>query len=451
MWNRILVFCIVAGAPFTYAGTLSVGFPLKISELAVALYLVKWAISKTTITLRYTFPGRGPLQLGSLLLVFAAVISFFLAFAANSDGNLQQAAIATRFGVVVDAALKVIYLLMAVCLLWALSGDRSVTYPQLARYWVYGALLSAAYGLISSLAIKAGIVTLLLPGHEVLIYNSWGGLRQATFLEGNYAGCYFVISVFASMALWKYQYRSIALSGIMASLLGIGLTESTAAVISLFIGLFVFVGLLSIRRGHTLAAIFLVVLILPLLALFSRSSYYERVVIGKIGDNSGLASQSKQERLIFIEAGIEMWKISPLFGVGPSNYANIFPSVADTRGLGGSTDGDVGRLISNNVYIEVLSEFGALGFCGIMFLIFGLLWSLWKYSKFDFNIHIYVSSLIAVLVYWVAFPAVIMLFVWMYFAICLHSVRCPSSSLILNNQTIQFEKNKNKIREANFI
>ncbi|MBV7338104.1 O-antigen ligase family protein [Chloroflexi bacterium TSY] len=72
------------------------------------------------------------------------------------------------------------------------------------------------------------------------------------------------------------------------------------------------------------------------------------------------------ERLAHWQAALQMWESSPWFGIGPGNYAAIYPAIIQSNPILLQWEEPLGH--AHNIYLNVLAETGLVGF-GI-FLIF---------------------------------------------------------------------------------
>lgn len=79
------------------------------------------------------------------------------------------------------------------------------------------------------------------------------------------------------------------------------------------------------------------------------------------------------ERIAHWVAALRMWEQAPWLGVGPGNYATVYPTVRLPR-----WEGALGH--AHNIYLNVLAETGVLGLAAYLLLWGGAI--LWTWRKF---------------------------------------------------------------------
>lgn len=103
--------------------------------------------------------------------------------------------------------------------------------------------------------------------------------------------------------------------------------------------------------------IFLIGIII--VAIAAPSYYWERVYTLVSKEEVG-QSQSLYHRYDLLIKGFELWKTNPIIGVGPGNFNEAFVSsdLGYTQELSQKTT----TIVAHNMYIEILAEFGIIGF-----------------------------------------------------------------------------------------
>ena len=127
--------------------------------------------------------------------------------------------------------------------------------------------------------------------------------------------------------------------------------------------------------------------------------------------------QSLAVRLNLILTGLFMWMEYPLFGVSLGGYGYYFDMYEWEHHLSSMSQARYDeKTIPNNVYIEVLSEIGALGAFAMVMLVRSLVRALaYPYESWTFSR----IAILCILTSFLAFPTFSINFIWAFLAIIL--------------------------------
>jgi O-antigen ligase len=396
-FRRGLVLLAIVTLPFTYALTVDLSFPLKIYEVALSLLLVT-----------YLLDLRLPLAPGSVVPIrrlawfaVAAAMLTLLRFAIPAEGS-SAGDFGMRFGPAGDAVAKLLHLTLGVLSFVIFTRAAYEDESRFLRAWRIGAIMAAGYSLYLFVSGLLGIDPLLLPGIKDPRYFSVAGrtfVRSGTFQEGNYLGLFLLVSV--GIALYeKRRFLSLLFS------LTVLLTFSTVNVLGLGL-LWTMVWFrahpgMSVSRRMLYITGGVIVLLVVGFALW-QAGYLQAVVLGKLGgDELG----SRVKRIAFAIAGLRMFADHPLVGVGISQFGYYYNAYQPLGVLGIA---ETVKLIPNNIYVELLSELGILGFL----LFAGFLTAVYVRLR-PRELATLRLTFITMLFVWVAFPTYTVMFLWAF-------------------------------------
>lgn len=394
------MFLAVATLPFTYALTVDLGFPLKIYEVTLGLVLVTYLLD---LRLPLAPDAVGPVRRLAWFAVAAGLLTL-VRFAIPAEGS-AVGDFGVRFGPVGDAMAKLLYLTLAILSFLLFTRYAYQHEAEYLRAWRIGAGVTAVYSLYLFAAGLLGFEPFLLPGIVDPKYFTVAGhsfVRSGTFNEGNILGLFMLLSV--GLALHEGR-RLVAVLFSLALLLAF----STVNVLGL--------GLLwttiwyrehsqmSVGRRLLYLAFGAMAILLVGFVLW-RAGYLQAVIVGKLsGDELG----SKIKRIAFVIAGLRMFADHPLLGVGISQFGYFYNSYQTLGVLG--IAGTV-KLIPNNIYIELLSELGIVGF--LLFTSFLVL----VYRRLRFpELTPLRLTFITMLFVLNAFPTYTVMFLWAFLAL----------------------------------
>jgi len=253
----------------------------------------------------------------------------------------------------------------------------------------------------------------LLPSVAPPQHVQFGNLtvfRSGTFEEGNFFGFYLVLSV-AVAEMVARRRAALFLSATVFT------TLSTISIASLaiFWSVVIWQRARTKRLPRRVALLLAGALLLSIIAAATLASPYGRtVIIGKmLSDEPG----SRLDRLDMAVAGIRMFIDNPVFGVGLAQYGFQYPAYRLTDIFDQFRSG---RVIPNNVYIELLAEQGVVGFA--LFSIFLL--KIWRRSHGPLR-----AGLVAMGLNFLAFPSFSVLFIWAFLALVVGHARQISTSI----------------------
>jgi hypothetical protein len=235
--------------------------------------------------------------------------------------------------------------------------------------------------------------------------------RSGTFLEGNFAGLYYLLSFFIALQLYNFRANFFVFLMIILSLVGIILTKSTAAILSLFLALLVRE---IIRPGRAIAKIKgILIYFISIGSIITALNFtiLDNSISEKLlGQESNRYTFSRVDRIDSAYAAIELFKKSPIIGSGLQSYGFLIGDASlETRFL--NYDYSF-RRIPNNIYAEILCELGLVG----SFLFGLLLIRFYRLIKNNAGYN-FTAALISIYFYWLAFPTYAMLYVWCFFGL----------------------------------
>lgn len=351
------MFIAVCAVPFQQALTVSVGFPLKISEIAGILAVVLYTTSERAGE-RRRYVGA-PLQWTLLALVYLSTTLWLIM------GPPRETALGYERGMNADMLLYFVYAALVIVLSW-FAGTR------LGPEWIERGLglavkLAAVWSLLQVVLYFAGATSVLrIVNANVQIGAAYGvGLpRNGPFLEGNYLGFFAGIALFvvlrrrdwwgvaAAAACLLYSQSTVALVGFVIGVLAVAVLRPAGRVV----GALAFVALVGI----------VVVSTVDVLAVYITRQLGK---LGLISDASLGASieYSLNNRTSSIQRAIDMSEVFPWLGVGPGRYGYWDDAFSDTAAALGN------RGIANNSYAQVLAEVGVVAVACFLGLILTLI------------------------------------------------------------------------------
>lgn len=392
--------------PFTQALTINIFFPLKISEIALVIlilfYVNKKTLSKDTI---WFFNNN--------LIISIVAILVTLSFIVNISWNYPYPAkvIPFRISRVGDSFIRLCYFYL--CLAAYFISFRLFTKNiKILEKWVLGAMIAAFYGWYLFLSSGLNLPYFKLPGMgdpQIL----GGFIRCSTFKEGNYFGLFLLLSASVAFYLKKMIQGWFLLFSVIVSM-------STISIISVFLFVFFFYRKKLLRLSVLIKVV--PVLIIAIL-LFMQTDLYQRYVYEKLFDSTKTLTQSnfsKVDRVITGKVAFYSGIENPFFGVGPANYGlhydyyNKYKKIVVNRNeyFDHFAQRKNERAIPNNVYLEVLSEYGVIAVVLFMLFLFLILTKAY-YLKED----AIVAGIFSIILSFNAFPSFIMLFIWVFLAI----------------------------------
>lgn len=230
--------------------------------------------------------------------------------------------------------------------------------------------------IIIRLLIFIGVLIIILGYIQYLFYPNLRNLYYlgwdehlyrlfSTFLDPNFAGAFFVLYFLFALNilidLLKKQARIFSLFvGIISffTLVAIFLTYSRSALLMLIIGLFIF---LFLKTKKTFAILIIVVFLLAT-TLLPKAYKTEGTNFFRIASSEARLDSAKQ--------AIEIFKESPIFGVGFNAYRYAKNRHGFTFGMWGKSHGDAG---TDNSFLFLLATTGIAGFVAYLYMWFKIL------------------------------------------------------------------------------
>lgn len=385
--------------PFTYALTINLGFPLKISEIALVTFILIFLVKI-----------RGDFAISKVFFIASLfVIVCFVSVAINLFWPYQYPLreYESRFGFQFDSILKFGYLILSYFTFVITTNVFKINQDKYIKYFLLGALLASVYSWYLFFSGLVGIREILLPGIEKAQYivMSFGlFVRSGTFVEGNHMGLF----LFLAMVLSFYSDRKKTGLYFFSSLLP---TFSSIALLTsiVFLSLYYFKNYYNSEHVYKLL-VFVLILCVSFMFLLSKDDF-RVMVISKFtpSDNlSNVGEISKVDRSNSAVVALKMGIENPILGVGLSNYGMHYDYFNDdARFIFANT-----KRIPNNIYAEIFSEVGIVGvllFAYLMFL-------LYRKTRYDQTGSLR-YGLIGFLLYCFAFPTFTILYIWVFFGL----------------------------------
>jgi len=400
--RRRLVLFAVLTLPFTLALTLNLRFPLKLYELALLAAGLTCLAQFRIPTLRLA-SGAGRW----VVLLVGWALAVLLLHVWLPPVGLSTSGFAARFGPLGDGIAKILYLLLS---LFGFLQIAERTYREehvVLRYWLIGAMAAAFYAWYLFGFSLVGRSPFLLPGidiPQVYTFGNFAVIRSGTFEEGNFLGLYLVMSTMLAL----YAKRPLVALFLAASVL-VSFSTVNFAALALLSAVLIWRGPARLSAGRKLAAVLAGILVLVGVgALLVGTGYVQSVLAEKlVGENL----ISRLERVVLALTGLNMFRDHPLTGVGISQYGYYY-NTYEALSLSGLSIFHLDKLIANNVYVELLSELGIIGFT----IFLGFLVRIWRNLQGHRALPLRLGFL-AMLLVWNAFPSYSVMFLWAYWGV----------------------------------
>lgn len=417
IWKKPVVLFFVLfliTLPFFNLEIINTGIPIKFSELLIVSILLIFFYRRSDIVLTSKVNSKAYLITLSIFSM-AVVISFIFGITHLTKFELYEI---SRINPSVDSVFKTLYIMVSCIVFFIVRAFLSINI-NLIKYYFIGVLFSS---LVSIYFFICGIFDISPQSFACIHYQfiNLGNthfIRNGTFLEGNFAGLYFLIALILAE---EFNQKKL----FVVILIAIASTFSTVAIACTLLFLF----FVTYRKPINIVYVTFMILLLLGINLKTDGFFFKEQFVDKISflklvtmPNSSLSTVTSValsgiERSEMINIGIQMFKQNMLFGVGPANYKYYFlvlrQNSNSTHQLD-SFDTNIKRpMISNNVYIELLAEYGLFGFLTFLSFLGLLAYNLYKNNSINL-----LAGLCVVLLYFVAYPSFSVFFLWVFFAI----------------------------------
>lgn len=406
----VLITCITL--PFTQGLTINIGWPLKIYEVILVGVLGLWIFGEFKIPLHHKLHK---IQKIALLFSVWLIISCVLNTIINFE-NIFFSTQASRFGPVGDMATKLIYALIVMLSFVVATQIATIHSKKMIDLWLIGALFSASYSWYCFIFSALGKTVLLLPGITKpqfinTIFGDIGIIRNGTFLEGNFAALYYILSLSLALHLNKPKIAAYIASAILTTVSTLGIVLTAIYLIYVFARWTLHLPIIK----QIIITLISVSTLIPVSIAVITSPIFQIIIIEKLTatTDSSPWALSREERLGQAYTGIKMFISNPITGVGLGQYGHRYEEYREhtavlTRDIGNK------KRIANNVYVELLAETGLFGLTIFLTILIAigkrLITSEHYHLKLGFS---------ALIVYFVAFPTFSVMFIWFFLAIVL--------------------------------
>lgn len=390
-WFQRFMLLSVVFMPFQYALTLSVGFPLKISEILAVLGIGTYVLG------RRSKPRRMDVAAGAALFLAVATVLSAIVNLTPTESGLR--AVGYERGFQTDLLLYSGYAFLALSF-WAVL--RRVERHKIVRATVLSIWLCGVAVLLqwaSSITGNTFIIGLL--GFRTLgVDGTVETLRSGPFLEGQHLG------FFAGAAILVALYNRSYPAAVVAALC-ILFSQSTTAYAGIAAGVALIVVL---KFSKVVVPLIVAALVGVLVLLFSDSlrntlgRQLAKIGFTEFAPDYQFATTSLNQRGVKTEISFDMSRDNPLFGVGPGRYGAFFDQYVNGRQLPWIYSTDQTRPIAENAYAHVAAELGYCALIAFCLLILCLIWRNRRTSPVLVMVAIFVALGVATQSSWTFLP-----------------------------------------------
>jgi tetratricopeptide (TPR) repeat protein len=357
-----------ASQPINLSGSV---YSLSISAVLIFSLLswFVWSLCSKKFYYRFT-----AIEIGLCLLILAAVAAGFTA--ANKRAAITDAACliapplcAVLLVQILDSQSKIKLLLAVIAALGVVSAYQCADQFFVSNQVMIDQYEQAPRTILEPLGIQAGTFAHWLFEHR--LYSR--GVR-GFFTTRNSAGSFALLASFAAIALFieKYKSRKSDPSGprqliapgfaVAAVLFGLVITRSKGAIAASLLAAAMFIALL--RFGSRLKAHKKAILVVCLLFFIAAGSV---VVLYGLTHDRLPGGNSMLVRWQYWHASARMYADHPLTGIGPGNFAHLYPRYKPAEAPETVAD-------PHNFLLSILTQYGPLGLVGFLAMIFVPLW-----------------------------------------------------------------------------
>lgn len=397
--------------PFTQALTINLFFPLKISEILLALIvlvnLARLKIRRVNISY-YKKETALP-----LLFALLATLSCFI----NLDWKYPYAlcAVPFRISYSLDSIMRLLYVYGNFCAFY-ISIKYISANISILRFWLYGAVIAAFYSWYLVSFSMLHLPAFFLPGMEEFPQTVGGIIRCGTFKEGNFLGPYLLVSSALAFHFGKKPMGWFLLASVLTSFSTLAIPLGCVFVVYLIFKM------LSRRNSFILSVVPLSLFLITIFFIkdtdFYKQNIYKKLFVPL--NTLTLENYSKVDRYLSARTAFMVGVNNPFIGVGPSNYGQHCAHYCTPGAVLDNPPNNLPfcqctpdfRPQPNSVYFEVFAEYGFFGLF-LFLLILLRCYFVAKKQKLSFL----TVGLLLCFTSIIAFPSFIMLFLWVYFAI----------------------------------
>ncbi|WP_455920093.1 O-antigen ligase family protein [Priestia megaterium] len=288
-------------------------------------------------------------------------------------------------------------------------------FHKILKHFIAGSFIATCYGLYEFVIKTAGLgFSYLLPGHAqgVLFFGDGKVRLSGTFGEPSYFAGFIVLSIFICVYAKKLRVLPKFVLNIMILLHLIVLlfTYSTGGYLALLVGTLVY--LFYSGKVKFFVSIYFLALLAVVLVLFVPTV---TEVVQKPFDNSTGQMGSSTDRSNTASAAINMFKDSPIYGIGYGNFSFLYNHYRPATAIYKSDPS-----IANNVYADFISSYGLIGL-----LLLLIIFVQFKRSLKKIRIHtrteypFFIGAIFTILVVYMAYPTFSYAFQWVFYSILL--------------------------------
>jgi len=393
---KVFICCL----PFTYALTINLRFPFKISELALFILLFLLLLS-SKIPARFLKDRVNLVFFVFLIVVFVSmIINLFWTY------SYTLSEYESRFGYSFDSILKFFYLVLAFWTLFISANLFQLNRIKYVNYFIFGGVLASMYGWYLLVSGLLGMAQFVLPGIEEPQYIALSigtFIRSGTFKEGNFMGLFLIFCMILSFYVHKKLLGYYFAASLLPTFSSIGFICAT-----LFLIWYWYRNNFNRKKFINLVFIFSAV-VLVFVALLPNDDF-RFLILSKLNFGKSTVTNnadiSRRDRVNSLVTALKIGANNPIIGVGISNYARHSHNYSEVP-LKANFKG-----IANNIYAEIFAEVGVIG----LFLFIYLLFLLYKKAQLDKS-GIMKWGLLVTYIYFFAFPTFTILFIWVFFGL----------------------------------
>jgi O-antigen ligase len=415
--NRLLFFFIIM-LPFATVSYSLNGVQIKIYELLGLLLIVKTLLHIRVLQLKIP---------SFFYFWFIYLIILSLSFIYNLE-SLESYSMESFWAVgqetpKIRGLLEIFYLIFNILIALSvysffISREKNKNLSQVEWFLkvvVISGVLSSIFGIIKIIFYYGSFNHLF--HYQIITLNQYTFPRlNAAMLEGNFFGLYLLLCIASLMILGLLNsknkfYKKFNIYIHVFLVFSLLMTVSTINILSYFLMFLIYSFIMKKSMKQ-------IVVLVVIITIFLSSSIATEFIYGKIfSAELNAYSFSKFDRLNSIVSGIEMFKDSPVIGMGPSGYSYMFPYYDDFF----KNPFLIGKRIPNNIYVHWLVETGLFGFIMSIMSFAILLIALAR--NVDKRARYFLLYLIPLLVVFNAYPTYTLTIIWLIIGICLIGVK----------------------------